>query len=113
MCSRCGKVHKRGYRCREYHRKSEDKKRYTYKWTKKALQIKEDACYMCEVCKEMGIINPSNLEVHHIVKLRDSDELWLDDDNLICLCNEHHRQAEEGEIKPEYLRELHTFSRLA
>ena len=56
-CSRCGKIHPKGYVCKV------EKKRYKYSynesrmrsksaWTEKSKQIREDANYLCEVCKD-------------------------------------------------------------
>ena len=56
-CSRCGKIHPKGYVCKV------EKKHYKYSykesrlrsksaWTEKSKQIREDANYLCEVCKD-------------------------------------------------------------
>jgi hypothetical protein len=54
----------------------------------------------------MGIATYTGLEVHHIEKLRENVDGLLDDDNLICLCGKHHKQADKGLIDKEYLKEL-------
>ncbi len=46
------------------------------------------------------------VEVHHITKIRDDAGLLLDDSNLIVLCEEHHKQADEGLLDADYLRKL-------
>ena len=110
-CSRCGKIHPKGYACRV------EKKRYKYSykesrmrsksaWTEKSKQIREDANYLCEVCKDKGIYNYRNVEVHHILKLRDRPDLLLDNYNLVCLCKDCHRLADAGIISVDYLQEL-------
>ena len=110
-CSRCGKIHPKGYICKV------EKKHYKYSykesrlrsksaWTNKSKQIREDANYLCEVCKDKGVYNYRNVEVHHIEKLKEQPELWLDDDNLICLCKDCHRMADAGMIDKEYLKKL-------
>jgi len=38
--------------------------------------------------------------------LRDYPEGLLEDDNLIALCIDHHKQADKGEIDIDYLRYL-------
>lgn len=110
-CSRCGKIHPKGYVCHV----EKKKYKYSYKesrmrsksaWTEKSRQIREDANYLCEVCKDKGIYNYRNIEVHHIEKLKDKPELWLDDDNLTCLCKDCHRLADAGMIDKEYLKKL-------
>lgn len=107
-CSKCGRIHKRG-ECpvkRIYNRTDTDKLRSKNSWKLKATQIKEDALNLCEVCKKEGKYIYNGLEVHHITKLKEDPGGLLDDYNLICLCNYHHRQADAGEIPADYLREL-------
>ena len=108
-CSKCGKIHPYGYNCTvgaNRYKVDEDKLRSRYAWTKKSKQIREDAGNLCEVCKALGRATYTGLEVHHIDKLRENVDGLLDDDNLICLCTKHHKQADNGEIDPAYLREL-------
>lgn len=110
-CSRCGKIHPKGYVChvqKKHYKYSykESKLRSKGAWTEKSKQIREDANYLCEVCKDKGIYNYRNVSVHHIEKLKDKPELWLDDDNLICLCKDCHRLADAGMIEKEYLKKL-------
>ena len=108
-CSKCGKIHSTNYKCDKYKRiyetTEERKQRSFYSWTKKSQDIREQANHLCEVCKDRGVYTYNDLEVHHIEKLRDGGEL-LDDDNLICLCVEHHKQADNNEIDKEYLKQL-------
>ena len=61
---------------------------------------------MCEVCRDKGAYTYTSLEVHHIYKVRENKDKLLDNYNLICLCVEHHKQAEKGKIDKEYLRKL-------
>lgn len=109
-CSKCGRIHERGYKCDKglkiSYKKDYDKLRSTYAWTQKAKQVKEDANNLCEVCKAKGIYTYNDLEVHHIVKIKDNKEGLLDDTNLICLCVDHHKEADAGSIKADYLRAL-------
>jgi len=110
-CPYCGRIHDTRYDCgkkptRQYKRSAEEAGRYTGKWQKKAKAVKEDCHYLCEYCLEHGTLTYSGLEVHHIIKLRDRPDLLLDDDNLVCLCKEHHRMADRGEIAPELLKEI-------
>lgn len=110
-CSYCGRIHNIGETCpkkptRHYHKTTTDHLRDTYKWQRKRNQIKADANYLCEVCKDKGIITSKHLEVHHIVKLNKAPDLLTDDDNLICLCVPHHKQADAGEIDAIYLKQL-------
>lgn len=68
--------------------------------------VREDSQYLCEVCRSYGVYNYENLEVHHIVKVKDDPSGLLDRDNLICLCRMHHKMADNGEIGVNYLRKL-------
>lgn len=108
-CRKCGKIHPRTYRCKTNIKKrvtDESTMRSSYAWTKKAKQIKNDALWLCEVCRDKGLYNYDSLEVHHIVKIKDNKDLFLDDNNLICLCVMHHKQADSGELAADYLRGL-------
>ena len=111
-CSRCGKVHPSSYVCtanrfkRDYADTEERKLRSTNKWTEKSKEIRERANHLCEVCRDQNIYNYKNIEVHHIKKIREDRGGLLDNDNLICLCQEHHKQADKNEISSEYLTSL-------
>ncbi len=108
-CSVCGKIHPQGYKChrhREYKQTEERKLRATYDWTKKSLEVRDKAHYLCEVCRDQGVLTYEDLEVHHIDKLSENKEGLLDNLNLVCLCVKHHKQADAGEIDKDYLREL-------
>jgi 5-methylcytosine-specific restriction endonuclease McrA len=77
------------------------------KWHLKSREIRERSLYLCSVCQDKGEARADDdLEVHHIVKLRDDPSGLLEDSNLICLCVYHHKQADRGELSADYLREL-------
>lgn len=112
-CSKCGRIHEFNYKCNKGIKKDytkydyeESKLRNTYKWHTKAEDIKKESKYLCSVCFEEGIYNYNNLEVHHITKIRDDKSKLLDDNNLICLCREHHKLADVGMLDKEYLLKL-------
>ena len=109
-CSKCGKLHKAGYKCRvQLHRiaKTEDQKlRSTSRWQKKSQEIRKRSKYLCAVCLQENRYNYEDLEVHHIEKLKDKPEKLLDDLNLICLCKYHHELADAGKIEASYLKKL-------
>ena len=110
-CSKCGKIHDINYRCKaiKYNYTGEERKlRSSYQWTKKSQEIREKAQYLCEVCRDRNVFTYKDIEIHHIEKVRDNPSLLLDDLNLVCLCIEHHRQADAGEIDADYLRHLAT-----
>jgi 5-methylcytosine-specific restriction endonuclease McrA len=108
-CGRCGKIHPAGYRCNEgriYRGGEERRLRNKYAWAKKAQEILKSSHYMCAVCRDQGVVTTENLEVHHIEKLSERPDLLLEDDNLICLCQLHHKAADRGLISQNYLRNL-------
>lgn len=108
-CGRCGKIHSSSFICpKRVIPKStdENKIRARNQWKMKSLAIRAEANNLCEACKEQGRYVYNNLEVHHITKLSEDKDKWLDDDNLICLCSLCHRKADKGQIDKEYLRRL-------
>jgi hypothetical protein len=44
--------------------------------------------------------------VHHIIPLAEDYNKRLDNDNLITLCNYHHKLAEDNQIPREELQEI-------
>ena len=108
-CSRCGKVHSYSYKCNKgkiYKHNDIDKLRSTKRWTDKSIEIREASNYLCSVCLDEGIYNYDNIEVHHIIKLQDNQDLLLENDNLIALCKYHHKQADKGKLDKDYLINL-------
>jgi len=108
-CSRCGKIHDSKYKCHANkinYTTDESKYRNQRKWKKKSVDIRERANYLCEVCKDQGVINYNDIEVHHIEKIKDNKDRLIDDYNLICLCSLHHRLADSGKIDSNYLKKL-------
>ena len=110
-CSRCGKVHDSNYICnhnrgRKFVNTDENRLRSRYSWKQKREEIKDRAFYLCEVCMDEGDYSQKDLEVHHIVKIKEDPALYLENDNLICLCVYHHKLADKGELSAEYLISL-------
>lgn len=87
-----------------------NKFRSSYKWTRKAQQIKERDHYLCIACLHdidgggQPAYTMAGLEVHHIVSLESDFNLRLDDSNLITLCRYHHERAEQGLYETSLLR---------
>lgn len=115
-CSKCGVVNE-GHICpyrkpRNNKRDSKaDKFRKTQAWIKKSIEIRQRDKYLCVVCMKnlyntINTYNYDKLEVHHIVPINEDYNKRLDNDNLITLCNYHHKLAEEGYIPREELLEL-------
>lgn len=111
-CSKCGKIHDYCYKCnvnkpvRRFESNEETRARSTSKWQKKRKYIKDSAFNLCEVCKDNGIYNYDDLEIHHIVKLKNNPDGLLINNNLICLCVSHHKQADAGLLAIDYLQTL-------
>lgn len=115
-CSKCGIVpedhicpYKR-YRKKEKDSKA-DKFRKTKIWTKKSLEIRQRDRNLCIVCinnlyNTIFQYNYDKLEVHHITPINEDYNRRLDNDNLITLCNYHHKLAEDGYIPREELYRL-------
>ena len=115
-CSKCGIVPE-GHICpyRTYKKKNKDSKadkfRKTKAWTNKSLEIRVRDKYLCRVCinnlyNTINTYNYNKLEVHHITPVNEDYNKRLDNDNLITLCNYHHKMAEVGDISREELYRL-------
>lgn len=109
-CTKCGRIHDINFKCNGGGRlpqTAEQALRRRTSWTNKSLEIRERSKYLCAVCLDKGEARADDdIEVHHIRKLRDYPEGLLEDDNLVCLCTLHHKQADNGILSAEYLREL-------
>lgn len=108
-CSRCGKIHPANVQCskgREYRGGEERRLRSSWAWNKKSREIRDKAQHLCEVCREQGRYIHDGLEVHHIEKVSEHPDRLLDDLNCICLCVEHHKEADAGHISKGYLYTL-------
>ena len=107
-CGKCGRIHDSSFMCNanRNERTKEQAFRSTNPWRRKSIEVRKAAQYLCEVCRDNGLYNCYNLSVHHITPLTEDESQALDDDNLVCLCGEHHEQAEAGKIDRNYLRSL-------
>jgi 5-methylcytosine-specific restriction endonuclease McrA len=66
--------------------------------------IRKRDTYLCQVCIRHGAYNCDDIEVHHAIKIDRNPELAFEPSNLITLCKEHHRQADESEISFETIK---------
>ena len=66
----------------------------------------ERDAHLCKLCLADGVINSEALSVHHIVPIGQSDDLKLDDSNLITLCRYHHGMVEGNTRMAGVLRRL-------
>lgn len=114
-CSRCGRIHASGQctvkaekKARNYDRSDNEAYQFRQraKWRKKSKQIRVDAQYLCEVCRDKKKLVYEGLSVHHITPLSEDTSIGYEDTNLICLCSQCHELAEAGMIDREYLRRL-------
>ena len=116
-CKYCGRIHSHGEVCKHKPQSSyiRDKQIQCFRnsklWRDKRDKIKERDHNLCQACfhnlpNTLRRINGSRLSVHHIVPLKKSWQLRLEDDNLITLCDVHHEQAEKGAISAKELRNL-------
>lgn len=117
-CKYCGRIHDFNYECQRKPKRKfnnvyndKDKFRSSYVWQKKREEIKQRDLYLCIVCMDQQlnkevVYNYNNLEVHHIVPLNVEFKKRLDNNNLITLCSEHHKEADDGKISADYLRSL-------
>ena len=117
-CKYCGKVVDENHQCpnkREYRKKEESTRARRFRnskaWMRKSIEIRERDRYLCCVCMSgkydtIQTLNYKNLEVHHIIPIEADYDKRLDNDNLITLCQWHHKMAEAGKIPVEELQEL-------
>lgn len=118
-CQYCGRVHDSKYDCGKrptkiYKRNSAaDRFRYTAVWQQKREEIKERDNYLCQICirnlfNTKKILNSENISVHHAEKLEENFEKRLDNDNLLTLCEMHHKKADKSMIPFEVIKRIIT-----
>lgn len=105
VCRKCHRIHNLDYKCEkkvatrnttELQRK-ENKFYTSYQWIKLTNEIKKDNLYWCKICRELGEVGVID-EVHHIVPIRKDWSKRLDWNNLIPLCNKHHKHLHNKNI---------------
>jgi predicted restriction endonuclease len=74
-------------------------------------QIRAIYKHLCQICltgkyDTFFQFNYNQLEVHHIVPIEEDYSKRLDSENLITLCNMHHKMAEDNKISREELQEI-------
>lgn len=112
VCSRCQRIHPYNQPCtcskykKDYKGGDERKLRAKNAWKEKSLEIRQKADNLCEVCRDNGRYIYQGLSVHHINKVKDAPELFLNNENLICLCEACHKKADKGELEKGYLERL-------
>ena len=115
-CKYCGIV-ERGHGCKnrpkrvQTKNRTSDKFRNTIAWKRKAEECKVRDRHLCRVCvaglyNTLTQLNYKNLESHHIVPIAEDYSKRLDNDNIITLCQMHHKMAEHGQIPRKVLQEI-------
>ena len=104
-CKYCGRIHKKDFICpmkpksNKYKTSEADKFRWTKAWQRKREEVKRRDKFLCQICirklyNTIKKYNYNDLEVHHIVPIKEDYELRLEDSNLITLCEYHHELAD-------------------
>lgn len=114
-CDRCqvGVDRRRAEYQKEYDRTERDWTYYLYKssaWQRVRRIVLHRDNHLCQVCLDRGRVTQATT-VHHIEELRENYKRRLDKDNLISLCNRHHKQIHDTydkglEYKEEEQRKL-------
>ena len=113
-CKYCGRIHKKDFVCpmkpkrNKYKTSEADKFRWTKAWQRKREEVKRRDKFLCQICirklyNTIKKYNYNDLEVHHIVPIKEDYELRLEDSNLITVCEYHHELAEQGTIPRDEL----------
>ncbi len=113
-CSICGNIHDINKICHRNNSKKKTKSnqfRTTYAWKRKSISIRKRDNYICRVCFSGKYdtdykYNYKQLSVHHIIPLEEDYSKRLDSNNLITLCDFHHKMAEQGLITRKELQDM-------
>lgn len=115
-CSYCGKIHDSKYICsKRPQRKKEtteaDKFRWTSIWQRKREEIKKRDLYLCQICirelyNTVTKYNTEELSVHHNTPINEDYNKRLDNNNLLTVCDYHHKMCERGEILREEVQKI-------
>lgn len=103
-CSRCGKIHDVNHKCyansKQYYKTDPKVRKFrnSTAWKKKTEEIKNRDKQLCQICMAQNIFNYKGLSIHHITPLAEDWSRRLDNENLITVCEEHHRECESGKI---------------
>ncbi len=115
-CAYCGRIHEKSYDCgrkpkRVKKRYEKESFRSTALWQRKAEEIKTRDRYLCQICfrnlyHTTNRLNSKDLSVHHAKPLKEAYELRLDNENLLTLCENHHKMADSGKIPLEKVLDI-------
>lgn len=115
-CQYCGKIHNSKYICSSKPQKRRqvtevDRFRWTILWQKKREEIKQRDLYLCQICirelyNTIVKYNTEELEVHHNIPIHEDFNKRLENDNLLTVCDLHHKMCESGEIPREEVQQI-------
>lgn len=115
-CSYCGRIHDSKYICtyKPQRRKQiteADKFRWTSLWQRKREEIKKRDLYLCQICirelyNTIVKYNTEELEVHHNVPINEDYNKRLDNNNLLTVCDIHHKMCDRGEIPRKEVQQI-------
>lgn len=108
-CSYCNKIHDKYEDCdaklkhKQKHKQNyneEYNKCYNSKnWKRVREEVLKENNYCCEICMQLGVANYKDIQVHHVIKIIDNEDLMFDKSNLIVVCRQHHREIEGKTLK--------------
>ena len=115
-CSYCGRIHDSKYICKEKPIKKKtiteaDKFRWTRMWQKKREEIKKRDLYLCQICirelyNTVTKYNTEELSVHHNTPINEDYNKRLDNNNLLTVCDYHHKMCDRGEIARKEVQKI-------
>lgn len=116
-CQYCGRIHDSKYDCGSRPikiRKREsaaDRFRNTSEWQQKREEIKERDNYLCQICirnlySTKKILNSEHISVHHAQKLEENYDKRADNNNLLTLCEYHHKMCDNNEIPYDVVKRI-------
>lgn len=73
-----------------------------WKEVRRRIVLRDKCCILC--LKRYNYVNMKNLQVHHIVKRVDNEDLIYEPSNLVTLCRQCHEEVEL--LSPEKQKEL-------
>ena len=115
-CSYCGRIHDSKYICKEKPIKKKtiteaDKFRWTRIWQKKREEIKKRDLYLCQICirelyNTVTKYNTEELSVNHNTPINEDYNKRLDNNNLLTVCDYHHKMCDRGEIARKEVQKI-------
>ena len=115
-CKYCMRIHDSKYDCGKKPKKIQsrtehDAYRNTSDWQRTRERVKERDNYLCQICirglyDTKIILNYDDLSVHHAEKLESNFEKRSSEDNLLTVCERHHKMCDSGEIPLNVVKEI-------